>query len=228
MTNYYWHFVQVDEHGTPRLGYDDEREVRVGETLRVEGQPVLCEHGLHASKRLYDALGYARGDKLALCRVALGGTVVDDDDKSVANERTVIAMLTPEQTEKLLQDWARWCALQVIHLWDAPDVVRQYLETGDESLRDAAEAAARAAARAARDAEWAAGAAAEAAAGDAARAAAWAARDAAWAARDAAWVAIEQYAAELERRGLEAMASDAELEDMAAWAADTWDWSIEE
>jgi hypothetical protein len=26
----------------------------------------------------------------------------------------------------------------VIHLWDAPDVVRWYLETGDETIRDAA------------------------------------------------------------------------------------------
>jgi hypothetical protein len=47
----------------------------------------------------------------------------------------------------MLREFARWCALQVIHLWDAPDVVRQYLETGDESLRAAARAATRAAAR---------------------------------------------------------------------------------
>jgi len=33
--------------------------------------------------------------------------------------------------------------LDVIHLWDAPAVVREYLETGDESKRDAAWAAAR-------------------------------------------------------------------------------------
>ena len=78
-----------------------------------------------------------------------------------------------------LRSFARQCALDVIHLWDAPAVVRQYLETGDESLRDAARYAARAAAwDAARDAAWdAARDAAWAAAWDAARAAAW---DAAW------------------------------------------------
>ena len=34
----------------------------------------------------------------------------------------------------LLREFARWCALQAINKWDAPDVVREYLETGDESL----------------------------------------------------------------------------------------------
>jgi hypothetical protein len=186
MTTHYWHFVQVDKQGTPRLGYEDNREVRVGGTLTVEGEPVLCERGLHASAKLWDALGYAQGDKLALCRVTLGGTVLHDKEKSVGNERTVIAMLDADATDKLLRDFARWCALQVIHLWDAPDVVRQYLDTGDESLRDAAGAAARDAA------------------GDAAGyAAGYAAGDATWhAARGAE---IKRYASELERRGMEAL-----------------------
>lgn len=30
-----------------------------------------------------------------------------------------------------LRAWARWCALQVADLWDCPDVVRRYLETGE-------------------------------------------------------------------------------------------------
>jgi hypothetical protein len=69
----------------------------------------------------------------------------------------------------LLWQFARQQALLVINLWDAPDLVRQYLETGNESLRAAARAAA-----------W-----------DAAQAAAWAAAwDAAWdAAKSAAWAA---------------------------------------
>jgi Arc/MetJ family transcription regulator len=63
---------------------------------------------------------------------------------------------------------ARDEALRVIHLWDSPAIVRQYLETGDETIRDAAQAAALAASRAA---AWAASraatrAAARAAAGD--------------------------------------------------------------
>lgn len=91
--------------------------------------------------------------------------------------------------EWFLREFTRWCALRVIHLWDAPDVVKQYLETGDETLREAAGAAAGAAAwdavgnavgNAARAAAWAAAwaaarAAARGDAGGAARAATWAA-----------------------------------------------------
>jgi hypothetical protein len=151
---------------------------------------------------LIDALSYAPGS--ILCRVELGGEIIESDDKVVATERTVIAMANVSVE---LRTFARWCALQVIDLWDAPEVVRQYLETGDETIRaaagDAAGDAVRATARdAARDTAWdAARAAAWAAAGDAARAAVgatratraatWAARaaagDTAWDAWDACW-----------------------------------------
>ena len=51
-------------------------------------------------------------------------------------------------------DFARWNALQVLHLWNAPELVQEYLETGNEAIRAAAWAAARAAAwDAARDAQ---------------------------------------------------------------------------
>ena len=86
--------------------------VRVGETVTVVGDLELCRHGLHASKRVMDALRYANGKRLALCRVTLGGEVIHSDDKSVGNERTVIAMLDADTTERLLHDFARWCALQ--------------------------------------------------------------------------------------------------------------------
>lgn len=61
----------------------------------------------------------------------------------------------PEETWRA---WARWCALQVIGLWNAPEIVRQYLETGDESIRaaawDAARDAAGAAARFEKELDW--------------------------------------------------------------------------
>ena len=40
--------------------------------------------------------------------------------------------------EKEIRRFACDCALDVIHLWDAPPIVKKYLETGDEKLRDAA------------------------------------------------------------------------------------------
>ena len=200
MTDHYYHFVRVNKDGQAYLGYNDNRIITVGEPVTVEGAPVLCRHGLHASKRIIDALEYCPVGDVALCRVTLGGTIIRDTDKSVASERTITAMLDAAQTAALLRDFARWCALQVIDLWDAPQVVRQYLETGDETLRAlAAEAAAWAAARAAwaaGAAAWAAGAAAsarDAAARAAAAAAAWAAaRAAAATARAAARVESRQ------------------------------------
>ena len=76
-----WHFLPADR----RLGFGDGREVKVGETLTVEGEPVLCEHGLHGSSRARDALGYAQG-RPVISRVRLGGTLLHDDDKSVGTE----------------------------------------------------------------------------------------------------------------------------------------------
>ena len=199
-----WHFTALDKH----LGYEDRRLVEPGKTLSVEGPPEMCTHGLHASKRALDALKYAPGPYL--WRVDIWGNVIEDDDKLVGTHREALAGF---DATKLLRRFSRMCALDVVHLWDAPDVVLQYLKTGNPELKDAAwdatrnaaQDAARAAARAAawaaarnaawdaaRNAAWAAAqAAAWNAAWDAARAAAWnAAQAAAWnAARAAAWAA---------------------------------------
>jgi len=165
-----WHFVGD--------ALRDGRPVPAdGVTLKHKGKLELCASGLHASERIIDALGFAPGP--ILCRVQMGGTIKKDSDKLVASQRTILWRI---DSTDVLQKFARQCALDVAHLWDMPPVVRQYLETGDESIRaaawdaawDAAGAAARAAARAAAtDAAWdAAWAAAGAAAWDAARAAA--------------------------------------------------------
>ncbi len=156
-----------------------------GETLVHEGPLVLCKSGLHASIDPFDALQYAPG--ATLCLVECSGEIVHEDDKLVCSRRKIVKRI---DTTDLLRKFARQQVLSVIHLWDAPDVVRRYLETGDESLRAATRDATRAATQdAAWDAAWdAALAAARAAALAAALAAARAAtRAAAWdAARDAA------------------------------------------
>jgi hypothetical protein len=173
-----WHFAGA--------GLRDGRPLPAdGEWLVHEGEVAICESGLHASERVIDALQYAPGS--TICRVTCRDIVAREDDKLVCRARRIDWRI--ENADDLLRAFARKAALSVIHLWDAPDIVRRYLETGDESIRDAAWAAARdaawAAARAAargaaRDAAWdAAWAAAWDAARDAARAAAWdAARDA--------------------------------------------------
>jgi hypothetical protein len=138
-----------------------------GEWLEHEGSLIMCESGLHASRRLIDALKYAPG--ATICRVEFDSDdYIEEEDKLVSRRRMIIWRI---DGESVLRAFARWCALQVVHLWDAPDVVIEYLTTGNEETRDAAWDAARDAAwdaawAAARDAAW-------AAARDAARAAAW-------------------------------------------------------
>ena len=143
-----WHFVgETLRDGRP-VPKDDE-------TLAHDGKIKLCSSGLHASKRIIDALQYAPGS--TVCRVRLGGQIIEGGDKLVASERTILWRVV--DAEHTLRKFARKCALDVTHLWDAPDVVVHFLKSGKEELRDAA-----------RDAAW---------------AAAWAAARAA--ARDAAW-----------------------------------------
>jgi hypothetical protein len=160
---------------------------KLGEWLVHTGEIIPCSSGLHASINVLDALQYAPGAMLH--KVILSGELQSHGnpiDKYVGRKRKILATIDSTQ---ILWEFARWCALSVVDKWACPTIVRQYLQTGDETLRDAAWTAAWAAARDA----------ARAAARDAARAAAW---DAAWAdawdaarsaardaARDAAWAA---------------------------------------
>jgi hypothetical protein len=157
-------------HFTGSMLRDGRTIPPTGEWLVFDGTPEPCECGLHASPDAFDALQYAPGGLLH--QVELGGTILphgDPVDKFAAQKRKIIA--TIDATD-IMRPFARRVALDVIHLWEAPAIVREYLETGDESKRDAAWAAAR---DAARDAAWA------------------AARDAAWdAAAHAAWDAKQK------------------------------------
>ncbi len=155
-------------HFTKETLRDGSPLPKIGKWLTFKGEIEMCNRGLHASAHPFDALQYAPGQFLH--KVKLGGKIITQGDKSVAEKRNIIA--TIDATD-LFWRCSRLYALQVVHLWDCPAVVKQFLETGDESLRAAAMAAARAAAWAAAwDAAWA--------------AAMAAARDAAWAAARAA------------------------------------------
>ena len=129
-----WYFSSEDR----KLRYGDNRIIKAGLTHKVTCKPVLCEVGLHGSKRIIDALSYAPGP--VVWRVELGGEMAIGDDKISATERRY---LWGFDATDLLRKFARKCALNVIHLWDAPDVVVRYLKTGDENLRAAARDAAR-------------------------------------------------------------------------------------
>jgi hypothetical protein len=153
-----WHFTNGKTLRDSRLIPQD------GTPLIHNGPMVLCKSGLHASRRLIDALQYARGSMIH--RVRCSGDVQEEGDKLICRRRVSIWRI---DADELLRSFARQCALDVAHLWDMSDVVRKFLETGDDKLRDAAWNAAR---RAALTAPWNA---AKAAACNAARAAAWSA-----------------------------------------------------
>jgi hypothetical protein len=137
-----WYFCKQDPAGQHIGLQRDGLPLVIGETRRHDGPLVLCKSGLHASTQAIDALNYAVGP--IACRVDCGGETVAGDDKLVCRERTVLAAI--DATE-VLRAFARRCALDVIDSWDAPAVVRQYLQTGDESLREASWAASWAASR---------------------------------------------------------------------------------
>ena len=213
-----WWFCAKDEDGIVRLPHGDGREVKVAETLAIEGPIRPCERGLHASRRALDALQYAPGE--IVYRVRLSGEIVEENDKLAASARTVLWMA---DAARALHEFAVWCAREALlrerrakrepdpRSWRALDVKLAWLDgkATKTELAAAGDAAWDAAWTAARDAAWdaaraVAGAAAWAAAGDAAwdaartaaRAAAW---DAAWdaartAARTAAWTAARDAA----------------------------------
>lgn len=134
-----WHFVGKTLRGGLPLPAD-------GEWLEHKGSLVLCEQGLHASRRVRSALAHAPGS--TICRVRCDGKILDGGDKLVCTRRKILWRIDGEQ---LLREFARWCASQVLPLWDAPPVVREYLATGNAKLRSAARAAA---ARQARKMPW--------------------------------------------------------------------------
>ena len=126
-----WHFVgETLRDGSP-VPAD-------GVTLRYDGDIALCCRGYHASKRAIDALTYAPGP--VICRVELGGTIIHSGDKMVASERTILWRV---EGSGLLRRFARKTAYGLIDLWDAPEVVVEYLKTGNEEIRSEAYSVAR-------------------------------------------------------------------------------------
>ena len=135
MTNTGWHFVgETLRDGSP-VPED-------GVWLKYKGPIRMCESGLHGSKTPFDALNYAPGN--TLCLVEYGGEVIYGTDKFVCSERKIIVRM---DAEEMLRYLARMKALSVVHLWDAPQIVLDYLMTGNENIRAAA-------LDAARDAAW--------------------------------------------------------------------------
>ena len=181
-TIYAWHFVPSNL----RLAHSGE-PVEVGRTYHVMGKIIPCENGLHGSIRLIDALGYVSSSILTRCRY--DGTIVHEQDKLAASERTIIWL---GDIKSILHEAACVFAEGALHSskitdprsWAAIEAKRKWLrgEITDKELAAAGDAA--------WDASW-----------YIARAAAWAAADAAsWA---AAWAAAKAAAWDAQNDWLE-------------------------
>jgi hypothetical protein len=90
-----------------------------------------------AWERIIDALDAAPG--YLLHRVRLGGKILQHGTRLVSSEWTFLWSI---DAREILLDCARRWALDVLHLWTLPAMVKEYLETGREELREAATAAA--------------------------------------------------------------------------------------
>jgi hypothetical protein len=114
MTTLAWHFVHesrrtaIYRDGIPE--YTGPR-VRAGLVQRIDGAPVCCARGLHASIRAIDALWYAPGP--IVCRVELDGEIAHQDDKCAAQVRRVLWVADATRT---LHEFALECAESVLHL----------------------------------------------------------------------------------------------------------------
>jgi hypothetical protein len=158
MAKRYWHFLPADK----RLRFGDRKLVKVGKTLRHDGPLKLCDSGFHASHRAINALQHAPGP--IICRVTLGGEIIEDTDKVVAQERTVLWIADATNTLhefacRCAEDALRTAKVDDVRCWGAIETKRRWLkgEALDAELaaaRDTARAVARAVAwDAARDAQ---------------------------------------------------------------------------
>ena len=153
----------------------------VGTEYSVTGKIVKCENGFHASAEPLDALGYVKGNVLAIVEVS--GDADNDTDKVCYRSMTIIKAYNWTALDSI--SLAIYSAKQVIKIYedkypndsrprDAIKAAGVYLKTPNKKTADAVRAAAADAADAAADAAdaaaYAADAAADAAAADAAAA----------------------------------------------------------
>jgi len=133
-----WHCIGREK----RINHGDCRIVEQGKTYTCEfpfknflgethDKPTLCKAGMHGSQKTLHALGYFPSN--IICKVELSGDIVRGDDKAVARERKVLAMIDGGE---ILRKFACMCALDVIDQWDAPEIAVRYLRTLDGSLKE--------------------------------------------------------------------------------------------
>lgn len=131
--------IRAYHFNTGKCGYGDNRPIIEGETLSVACKPECCERGLHGSVDIMDALSYAPSDATHISIVEIWGDIDRQDDKICGTHRKCIKQI---ECERILHEFALWCAEQVRHLMTdersthALDVKRRWLDgqATDEEL----------------------------------------------------------------------------------------------
>ena len=123
------------------------KPAKVGRVHRIDGEIIPCECGLHSSPTPFDALQYACGG--TLWEVEIPRTSIphrNPVDKYVSHTRKYLRRV--DISDRLFRQFACQWALDVIHLWDAPAIVKEYLVDEAEGIdrsdiRESARASAR-------------------------------------------------------------------------------------
>lgn len=130
-----WHLAVVDQDGNPICKYNNVPIVE-GDILHANGAIEMAKNGLHASKRIWDALWHQHGPVIS--KVKLSGKVLETHGQLCAESRRHIHVLSEQQSNKVFDTFARECAGKVVYLWNCPEITKEFLLTGDPGLRAAA------------------------------------------------------------------------------------------
>ncbi len=165
---------------------------KIGEWQHVEDRLVICNRGLHASKKIFEAFSYVPGEVLA--RVEVKGKHIDEKDKSVYSDMRIIEAYkwTKKDSVALSIFAAELCLKEFEKLYPDDKRPREAIEAARAVLaHDTAKnrSDAWSAARSAESDAWSAARSAESAAWSA-----WSARSAWSAAESAAWSAARSAA----------------------------------
>jgi hypothetical protein len=119
-----WHLSSIDcisQYG---------KNMVVGETHKIDGEPVMHRHGYHAFPNLINAINGASGP--IIWKVDLGGTTIEGHNRLVAQECTYLWKV---DGSLILRKFASQCALEVTNKWQAPEVVIKFLKARKDILR---------------------------------------------------------------------------------------------
>lgn len=127
-----WHFPKPDL----RLGFGDGRLIAPGEVLSVMPPVKVGSQGLHGSISILDAV--INGNSSIICRTLHFGAVSCKRSLVASSHRKVLWMAN---ARKVIRRFTKDCVLGQINISYYPKVIRKYLESDDEDLREEAIAA---------------------------------------------------------------------------------------